>query len=199
MIDCCGMIPYDSNLSCNVYYGELPMPALDIVRSCIRDIPDFPKPGILFKDITPILQNPAAYAEACAYVRSRAEACGATHIGAVESRGFLFGSVAAHELNLPMFPIRKKGKLPAQTIEESYALEYGEATLEVHVDAVAAGDRVLLVDDLLATGGTAAASARLVERLGASVVELTFLVELAFLNGRDALQGYDVEAGIIYR
>ena len=168
------------------------------VRAAIRDIPDFPKPGIIFKDITPVLKDPRLFAHVIDTFTARAQSVGATKIAVVESRGFLFGAPVARALGLGLVPVRKKGKLPYKTIEESYALEYGTATLEVHEDAFAAGDRVVILDDLLATGGTAQATAKLVERLGATVVEFEFLVELAFLEGRKKLAGYDVFAPIVF-
>ncbi len=168
------------------------------IKSAVRDIPDFPKPGILFKDITPVLSDPALFKSAVDLFVERHRASKLTKIAAIESRGFVFGAAAAYQLGVGLVPIRKKGKLPYKTIEASYALEYGTATLEVHDDAVKAGDRVLLIDDLLATGGTAAASAGLLEKLGATVVELDFLIELAFLNGRDKLLKYKIFAPVIF-
>ncbi len=171
---------------------------LDAVRDVIRDIPDFPKPGILFKDITPILADPDRFRETVDYFVDRHKDRTLHAIAAVESRGFLFGAVMAYRLGIGMIPIRKKGKLPADTIEASYELEYGSATLEMHRDALAEGDEVVLIDDLLATGGTAEAAARLVEQLGGKVVEMDFVIELAFLNGRDRLSGYQVHAPIVF-
>lgn len=158
----------------------------------IRDIPDFPKPGILFKDITPVLADPAAMrelvGEMSAYARQRTPDV----IVGIESRGFLLGMPVAMELGIGFAPVRKKGKLPYDTISEEYALEYGVNVVEIHRDAVQPGQRVLIVDDLLATGGTAAAASRLVERLGGVVCGLSFAVELTFLPGRAALEGRDV-------
>jgi len=171
---------------------------LELVRQAIRDVPDFPKPGILFKDITPVLHDPALFRETIRAFGQQVKASGATHIAAIESRGFLFGAPVAAALGLHLVPIRKKGKLPYRTIEQSYALEYGTATLEIHEDAVKAGDRVVIIDDLLATGGTAEASAQLVEKLGGEVVGLHFLVELAFLNGRQRLARHPVWAPIVF-
>ncbi|RMH02258.1 MAG: adenine phosphoribosyltransferase [Planctomycetota bacterium] len=158
----------------------------------LRDVPDFPKPGIVFKDITPLLAAPEAFAAACDELAAAARGLAPTRIGAIESRGFLFGAPLAERLALPLFPLRKPGKLPAATLAESYDLEYGSATLEVHTDAAGPGDRVLLVDDLLATGGTVAAAASLVRRLGAEVAGAAFLIELAFLGGRRRLDGLPV-------
>ena len=171
---------------------------LDHVSQSIRDVPDFPKPGIIFKDITPVLNDPKLFRDVIDVFVHRVRELKVDKIAVVESRGFLFGAPIAHALGIGLVPIRKKGKLPYRTIEESYALEYGTATLEVHEDAFEKGDRVVIVDDLLATGGTAQASAVLVEKLGASVVEFVFLVELAFLDGRKKLSNYNVFAPIIY-
>lgn len=168
------------------------------VRDLIRDVPDFPKPGIVFKDITPVLAAPevlrGAVSEMAAYARLR----GADAVAGIESRGFIIGAPVALEIGVPFVPIRKAGKLPYTTIREEYDLEYGTNVIEVHTDAVAPGSRVLIVDDLLATGGTAAAAARLLGRLGAAVCGLAFVVELGFLNGRKALSGYDVRCLVRY-
>ncbi len=169
--------------------------ALDL-RRWIRDVPDFPKPGILFRDITPLLLDPAAFAEATARLRARAGTPQA--IVAVESRGFLFGTALALALRVPLVPARKFGKLPGKALRESYALEYGADSLEIHADALAPDTRVAIVDDLLATGGTAAATARLVERLGARVESILFLIELRGLGGRERLAPHRVEALIDY-
>jgi adenine phosphoribosyltransferase len=171
---------------------------LEQVRQAIRDIPDFPQPGILFKDITPVLKEPALFDDVVKLFVERVEALRVDKIAVIESRGFIFGAPVAHELGLGLVPVRKKGKLPYHTIEESYALEYGTATLEVHEDAFEKGERIVIIDDLLATGGTALASAKLVERLGAHVAEFLFLVELEFLEGRKKLNGYEVFAPVIY-
>jgi len=169
-----------------------------LLRARVRDIPDFPKPGILFRDLTPLMGDGPAMREAVdmlseAAVRHRPEL-----IVAIESRGFIFGAPLAIELGVGFVPIRKIGKLPAEKIFREYALEYGTATLEVHVDAVQPGQRVLLIDDLLATGGTAGASAALLEALGAEVVSVAFLIELTFLDGRAALPGHDVYSILQY-
>jgi adenine phosphoribosyltransferase len=168
------------------------------IRAAVRDIPDFPKPGILFKDITPILADPALFRAAVDIFVQRHHDGKITKIAAVESRGFVFGAAVAYLLGVGLVPIRKKGKLPYSTIDATYDLEYGTATLEIHKDAVKAGDRVVLIDDLLATGGTAVASAGLIERLGASVVEVDFLIELAFLNGREKLKKYKIFAPVVF-
>lgn len=164
------------------------------VAQYLRDVPDYPKPGILFKDITPLLQDAEAFAACIDDLAEFAVGSGATHIAGMESRGFLFGAPLAKKLGLGFLPIRKPGKLPWKTFAESYDLEYGQDTLEIHTDASAAGERVLLVDDLLATGGTAAASIKLVRRTGAEVVGCLFVIELGFLGGRKLLHGVEVES-----
>jgi adenine phosphoribosyltransferase len=164
----------------------------------IRDIPDFPKPGILFRDITTLLQNPTAFAEA---VEALAAPCRGKQVEAVagiESRGFIFGAALARLLNVGFVPIRKPGKLPAEKVREEYQLEYGTDAVEVHRDAVKPGQRVLMVDDLLATGGTMAASCSLIERIGGTIAGVAFLIELTFLNGREKLKGREVHAVIRY-
>jgi adenine phosphoribosyltransferase len=158
----------------------------------LRDVPDFPKPGIVFKDITPLLRAPAAFRAATDALAARCEALAPTCVAAIESRGFLFGAPVAERLGLPLVPLRKPGKLPWKTIRESYELEYGSSTLEVHQDAAGPGDRVVLMDDLLATGGTAAASVNLIRQLGAEVVGAAFVVELGFLAGREKLHGIEI-------
>jgi adenine phosphoribosyltransferase len=168
------------------------------LRNAIRDIPDFPKEGILFKDITPVLQDAALFSYAMDLFEGELRDKGITKVAAVDARGFFFGGVLSDRMNIGLVPIRKGGKLPYRTLEESYDLEYGSATLAVHEDAFEAGDRVVLIDDLLATGGTAGASVRLIERGGAEVVQIQFLVELAFLKGRELLKGYDVYAPIVF-
>lgn len=168
------------------------------VEHAIRDVPDFPKPGILFKDITPLFSNPELFKAACAPLLQHARDCKPDRLAAIESRGFLFGSILSTELSIPLFPVRKKGKLPADTFQQSYALEYGEAILEVHRDAADPGDRVLIIDDLLATGGTAAATVHLIRQLNAVPISAAFLIELQFLNGRKKLGDLDVYCPIVY-
>ena len=165
--------------------------ALDL-RSWIRDVPDFPRVGIVFKDITPLLAEPAALAESIRAMAARTPRPEA--VVAIESRGFIFGTGLALHWQVPFVPARKFGKLPGRTVREVYSLEYGEDTLELHADALRAGQGVVVVDDVLATGGTAAATARLVEQLGARVTSIVFLIELHGLGGRERLAGYRVES-----
>ncbi len=164
----------------------------------IRDIPDFPQPGVLFKDITPLLQNPGAFRAALDRLAAHYAGAGIEAVVGVESRGFIFGAPLAYLLNCGFVPVRKFGKLPAQTETVEYALEYGTNIVEIHTDAVRQGQRVLIVDDLLATGGTVFAAMELVERLGGHIAGIAFLVELTFLGGRDKLKGHDVFAVIKY-
>lgn len=171
---------------------------MDRVRTAIRDVPDFPKPGILFKDITPVLSDPVLFKLVVDAFAARLKQKSVEKIAGIESRGFIFGAAVACQLGVGFVPVRKKGKLPYKTIEQSYELEYGTATLEIHEDAFRAGERVAVVDDLLATGGTAKAAATLIEKLGANVVELDFLVELAFLKGRDKLTRYTLFAPVVF-
>ena len=166
-------------------------PHIDL-KSFIRDVPDFPQPGVLFRDITPLLQNATAFRSAIDQLTSRIAALSPDAVVGIESRGFLFGAPVAYRLGVPFAPVRKAGKLPADRMSVEYALEYGESQLDIHADALERGQRVVIVDDLLATGGTAAATAKLVELLGASVAAIAVLVELAFLGGRDRLRGYQV-------
>ncbi|MQF70091.1 adenine phosphoribosyltransferase [SAR202 cluster bacterium AD-804-J14_MRT_500m] len=158
----------------------------------IRDIPDFPKPGILFKDITPLLQAPDAFSYVIDQFSAYADTKNIDTVVAIDARGFLFGSPLAHRLHKPLVPVRKKGKLPAETNSLSYALEYGTDTIEVHKDGVRGGDRVVIVDDLLATGGTVSAACKLVEQSGGIVVGVLLVIDLTDLNGRSKLQGYDI-------
>jgi len=160
----------------------------------IRDVQDFPKPGIIFKDITPLLSDPAALREAVRQLAAPYESAGVELVAGVESRGFIFGSLVADHLDAGFVPIRKPGKLPAETLAESYELEYGTDTIEIHADAIRPGQTVLMVDDLLATGGTMAAACRLVGKLGGRILGPAFVIELCFLAGRAKLDGYDVHA-----
>jgi len=170
----------------------------DDLRSLIRDVPDFPQPGILFRDITPLLKDAAAFNSALDAMQDYVASRGVNAIVGIESRGFLFGTPLAARLGLPFVPIRKPGKLPAAHMSIEYALEYGEGQLDIHSDALAAGDSVVIVDDLLATGGTAVGAAKLVELLGARVAGLAFLIELKGLDGRKRLLDYDVFALVDY-
>jgi adenine phosphoribosyltransferase len=168
------------------------------LRAFIRDIPDFPKPGIVFKDITPLLLDGGALDEAVGALASWARPLQVDLVVAAEARGFILGGALARELGIGFVPARKRGKLPWDTVSAEYVLEYGVDALEMHADALADGARVLLHDDLLATGGTARALAELVEGAGAAIAGCGFLVELAFLRGRDKLARYDVHALVSY-
>ncbi len=168
------------------------------LKSLIRDVPDFPKKGVVFKDITPVLRDAAAFDRACAALEDYAFRRGTDVVAAVESRGFIFGGAVAARMDLGFVPIRKKGKLPWKTVSQSYNLEYGKDTLEIHRDAVEKGRRVLVVDDVLATGGTLAGACRLVEKLGGVVAGCACLVELTFLKGRARLKGRDVFSLVSY-
>ena len=168
------------------------------LRDYIRDVPDFPEPGILFRDVTPLLKSPAAFRatieQLCAYIRSREPDV----IVGIESRGFIFGTPIAGELGLPFVPVRKPGKLPAARMSVEYSLEYGFGQLDIHADAIERGQRVVIVDDLLATGGTALGAAKLVEMIQGRVAGMAFVIELAALPGRERLEGYDVFAAVSY-
>jgi len=168
------------------------------LRARIREIPDFPKPGILFYDITTLLKDPVAYKESIDLMLEPWRTDKVDLVVGMESRGFIFSAPMAYLLNAGLVPVRKLGKLPAETITVEYALEYGSNTLEIHRDAIQPGQRVLVVDDLLATGGTVRGTIDLVERLQGEVVGLGFLVELEFLKGRDRLQGLRVESVVRY-
>jgi adenine phosphoribosyltransferase len=162
------------------------------IRSLIRDVPDFPQEGVLFKDITPLLADPVAFSTVIDLVVVHFGRGSVDKVVGIEARGFIIASPVAYHFGAGFVPVRKKDKLPWRTEAAEYSLEYGTATLEVHTDAVQPGERVLIVDDVLATGGTAQATADLVERIGGKVVGLAFLIELGFLNGRDRLEGYDL-------
>lgn len=168
------------------------------LRDKIRDIPDFPKPGIIFKDITPLVKDPATLKLAVHQLLLPFLGRNITAIAGMEARGFIFGSLVAWEMGLPFIPLRKPGKLPYDVQSVSYDLEYGSATLEAHIDAFNTNDRVLLIDDLLATGGTAKASCELVEQLGAKVEACAFVVELDFLEGKEKLKKYEVHSLLHY-
>lgn len=164
----------------------------------MRDVPDFPVPGIVFKDITPVLKDPEALGMIIEEFRRMYAGLDIDAVVGIESRGFIIGAPLALALNTPFVPIRKVGKLPFDKIKVSYKLEYGEATIEMHTDALEKGDRVIIVDDLLATGGTTAASIELVEKLGAEVVRCVFVIELGFLDGRKVLPEGKVDSLIVY-
>jgi adenine phosphoribosyltransferase len=162
------------------------------LRSLIRDVPDFPQEGVLFKDITPLLADPMAFSTVIDLFVVHFGRGNVDKVVGIEARGFIIASPVAYHFGAGFVPVRKKDKLPWKTEAAEYSLEYGTATLEVHTDAVQPGERVLIVDDVLATGGTAKATADLIERIGGKVVGLAFLIELGFLNGRDRLEGYDL-------
>ena len=168
------------------------------LRAKIREIPDFPKPGILFYDITTLLKDATAYRDAIDLMTEPYKDSGVDLVVGMESRGFIFAGSIAYKLGAGLVPVRKLGKLPAETVSVEYALEYGSNTLEIHKDAVAKGQRVLIVDDLLATGGTVRGTIELVERLQGQIVGLGFLIELKFLKGRDRLQGYKTTSVVQY-
>lgn len=169
------------------------------LKSTIRDIPDFPKPGIVFKDITTLLKDKDAFKYVIDVFAEQFASKEPKYIAGIEARGFILGPAIAHRLNVGFIPIRKPGKLPHKVIKESYQLEYGTDTLEVHHDAAAAGDRVVLIDDLLATGGTAAAAYSLLKKMGAEIVSIGFVVELGFLGGRVKMpEGTDIFSIIQY-
>jgi len=174
------------------------MSLVQVLRERIRDVPDFPKPGIVFKDITPVLMDQPLFLRVIDGMAERWREEPVHKIAAIESRGFIFGAPLAHELKAGLVLIRKAGKLPYETIKQSYALEYGEATLELHVDAVHKGERVLIVDDLLATGGTADAAAKLIERQGGIVVGFEFVIDLTFLKGSQRLGADKVKSLVQY-
>ena len=167
-------------------------------RSLIREVPDFPKPGILFYDITTLLKDPKAFAAIADELITYYQGQRISKVVGIESRGFIYGGVLAQRLNAGFVPVRKPGKLPADSFEVKYNLEYGSTSLAIHRDAITMGERVLIVDDLLATGGTAAATVSLVRQLGGEIVGLDFLVELKGLNGRQKLTGYPVHTIILY-
>lgn len=168
------------------------------LKNYIRNVKDFPKTGIMFRDITTLLKNPYAFnytlEELFKFTRDKK----ITKVVGIESRGFIFGSLLAHKLNCGFVPVRKPGKLPAERVSISYSLEYGQDKLEIHKDAIENGDRVLVHDDLLATGGTMEAVCKLIEELGGEVVQISFIIELSFLNGRDKLKNYDVRSIVDY-
>jgi adenine phosphoribosyltransferase len=171
---------------------------LERVKALVRDVPDFPQEGIVFKDITPLLADPIAFSTVIDLIVVHFGRGNVDKVVGIEARGFILASPVAYHFGAGFVPVRKKDKLPWQTESADYALEYGTATLEVHRDAVTPGERVLIVDDVLATGGTAAATAQLVERIGGKVIGIACLIELGFLNGRDKLEGHDLFSLITY-
>ena len=168
------------------------------IAAAIRNVPDFPKPGIQFKDITPVLANARLFAGAINLLTKNFQPGSIDAVVGIDARGFIFAAAAATKLNAGFVPVRKKGKLPYATFEQDYALEYGHATVAMHTDALKPGARVLLIDDLLATGGTAGAAASLVKKLGANILEVVFLIELKFLDGRKQLKDFPVRSLVTY-
>ncbi len=168
------------------------------IESAIRNVPDFPKPGIQFKDITPVLADPRLFNGVIDLLADNFKPGMVDAVVGIDARGFIFAAATAVKLQAGFVPVRKKGKLPYKTHEQDYALEYGSATVAMHVDALKPGARVLLIDDLLATGGTAAAAAALVKKRGAQIIEISFLIELKFLNGREKLKDYPVRSIVAY-
>lgn len=168
------------------------------VEDYVRTIPDFPEPGIIFRDVTSVLQDADGLQLAIQGLQNLLDGLDFDVVVGTESRGFIFGVPVAYNLKKPFIPVRKKGKLPCETVEMTYDLEYGSATIEMHKDAIKLGQRVVLIDDLIATGGTIEACTKLIEQLGGKVVKIIFLMELEGLNGREKLKGYDVESVIKY-
>lgn len=171
---------------------------LNDLKSKIRDVPDFPISGIMFRDITTLLEDTEAFRFVLDHLYDRYRDKKIDRLVAIESRGFIFGGALADRLGCGFVPARKAGKLPADTVEESYSLEYGTATLQLHADAIEKGQKILVFDDLLATGGTLAATAKLVERLGGEIIEIAVLIELSFLKGKDYLKGYPLYSMVEY-
>jgi len=171
---------------------------MNSLEQYIRDIKDFPKEGVLFKDIAPMLQNPKAMEECLAALMNLIGSQQIDKVVGIESRGFFFGTLLAQRFNAGFIPVRKPGKLPYTTISESYSLEYGTDTLEMHEDAILPGENILIHDDVLATGGTAKAVCKLVEKLGGNIVQCNFIMQLNFLNGKEKLQGYNVRSVLEY-
>jgi adenine phosphoribosyltransferase len=175
-----------------------PTALADRVRAAVREIPDFPTEGIMFKDITPVLQDGELFSEVTEYFAERCRDRGINKVVGIESRGFIFGAALAHELSVGLTLVRKPGKLPYDLVGVDYELEYGTDRVEMHVDGIDPNDRVVLIDDLLATGGTAAAAAKLVDRVGGEIVEAVFLIELGFLNGREKLGDMELHSLVKY-
>jgi len=169
-----------------------------MLKDAIRDIPDFPKPGIIYKDITPILSDAALFQQAIDALADSLEGKAFDKVVGIDARGFIFGAALAQKMGKGFIPVRKAGKLPYKTIAQSYDLEYGTATAEIHEDAIQPGEKVVLIDDLLATGGTARAAVKLLNHLQADIVSIRFLIELSFLDGRQLFESHDLEAVITY-
>ena len=174
------------------------MSATNNLRAAVRDVIDFPKPGIVFKDITPILADPVLFHESISLLTATAGAVKIDKVVGIDARGFIFAAAVADRLGAGFIPVRKKGKLPWKTRQAAYALEYGEANVELHEDAINPGETILLVEDLLATGGTAAAAAKLLAELGANIVGISVLIELDFLHGRAKLKPYPVHSVLTF-
>jgi adenine phosphoribosyltransferase len=168
------------------------------LRAAVRDVADFPKPGIIFKDITPILCDGALFRTAIDLFRERCRGLKVDKVVCIDARGFLFGSAVAYELGIGLVPIRKKGKLPYKTERAAYTLEYGEAEMEMHIDSINPGERIVLIDDLLATGGTSASAVTLIKKVGGELIEAQFLIELEFLHGRAKLEPHPVVSFLTY-
>lgn len=175
-----------------------PKPTVANIEQAIRNIPDFPKPGIQFKDITPVLADARLFAASIDLLTADFQAGMVDAVVGIDARGFIFAAAAALKLQAGFIPVRKKGKLPFDTHEQSYELEYGSNTIAIHTDALKPTSRVLLIDDLLATGGTAEAAARLVEKVGAKILQINFVIELSFLKGRDRLKPFPVRSLVVY-
>jgi adenine phosphoribosyltransferase len=171
---------------------------LDQIKGLVRDVPDFPEPGIIYKDITPVLADPIAFSTIIDLIVVHFGRGNVDKVVGIEARGFILAAPVAYHFGAGVVPVRKKGKLPSETLGEDYALEYGTASLEIHKDAVGPGERVLVVDDVLATGGTAKAAASLVQRIGGDVIGISCLIELGFLNGRAKLDGYHLHTLLQY-
>lgn len=168
------------------------------LRTAVRDVPDFPKKGIIFKDITPILKDGALFRDSIDVFLEQCRGKAIDKVVGIDARGFLFGSAVAYELGIGFVPLRKKGRLPYKTESAKYSLEYGEAEMELHIDAIQRGERIVLIDDLLATGGTSASAAALINKVGGQLVEAIFLIELEFLNGREKLRPTPVTSFLKY-
>lgn len=172
--------------------------SIDQLRAAIRDVPDFPKPGIIFKDITPILKDGALFRASIELFLEKCRGKKIDKIVGIDARGFLFGSAVAYAMNVGFVPLRKKGRLPYKTESAAYTLEYGEAEMELHIDAIERGEKVILIDDLLATGGTSASAIALIKKVGGDLVEAIFLIELEFLHGRNKIAGTEVISFLKY-